>query len=175
MPSVPELQHPHVISLSPKAEKEQGSAQADSVRLRLVEAFFHSQPHDLQATADFVVRRAVHNACEEILAVVVRPAAAIAVSQLWAVSKPNANLSASISIRDGVVTRDTSTGDIDGDKLWGEFTVVPRSRLEQRVVWATAALKQRVGSKSRFLAGRKSHLLAHGSILSLAPQSLAPR
>lgn len=174
MPSVPE-NHDRSSMLSTQMEQEQRGAQTDSARVRLVESFFHSQPGELQTTADFVVRRAVHNACEETLATVVRPAVIAVVSQLELASAKSDGACVFSSAHDKVAINVSPEDSANGGTLSGRREIQPRTRLEQRIAWTTVALQQIVGCKAKVFAGKQGHLLARGSTLSLVPQSLPLR
>lgn len=171
LPSVAE-NHERSSMLSAQMGKEQRGTQIDSARVRLVESFFHSQPGELQSTADFVVRRAVHNACEEALATVVRPAVIAVVSQLELSSAKSDGSYVFSFAQDNVVMKSSSKDSTDGGNLSGRRGIQPRTRREQRVAWTTAAVQQIVGCKAKVFAGKQGHRLARGSTLSLVPQSL---
>lgn len=126
-----------------------GSVQTESARLRLVEAFFHSLPDELQITADFAVRRAVQNACEEVLAAVIRPAVAAAISRL------------------DVAFGHEYSGEVTGNG--GEGLI------RKRVDHVMAALGKNLISKARSFAGERGHAVATATTLSLAPHSLSLR
>lgn len=174
MPSVPE-NNDRPTMMSTQMEKEQRGPQTDSARVRLVESFFHSQPSELQATADFVVRRAVHNSCEDTLATVVRPAVAAIISQLELASRNSDEPRRSSSVHHAIQMYPLSRDGPDGSSLPGQRKRQPMTRFEQRSAWTTAALQQSVGCKARAIAGKRAHILARESTLSLVPQSLPLR
>lgn len=148
LPSLPE-QHQRGGSLGEIDGTGRGGVQTESARLRLVEAFFHSLPDELQVTADFVVRRAVQNACEEVLTAVIRPAVAAAISRL-----------------DAAFSQEYSGGvrGIDGEGL-----------LRGRVDRVMAVLGKNLIPKARSLAGERGHAVATTTTMSLAPLSLSRR
>lgn len=178
LPSVPE-QSRRGDDVDRETETGKPSAQTESTRLRLVEAFFHSLPDELQTTADFVVRRAVHNACEEILSAVVRPAVTAAISRhsrLQASSMHSDSFANSLPASHSIAQITLSVTDRAGDaKPSRQNSNVPRTRLEEQIIWTAAELEQSVGSKARLLAGRKGCSMAQTTTLSLVPQSLPLR
>ena len=147
LPSLPE-QHQRGEHSDEILGTGRGSVQTESARLRLVEAFFHSLPDELQVTADFAVRRAVQNACEEVLAAVIRPAIAAAVSRL-----------------------DVAFGHENAREVKGAGEGLLRQRFEN----VMAAMGKSLMSKSTLLAGERGHAVATATALSLAPQSLSLR
>lgn len=170
MPSVPEHQR-----TSSHPGNEHGRDHIDSARVRLVEAFFHSQPGELQTTADFVVRRAVHNACEEVLTAVVRPAVAAVIRQMYIASTKIDGPNISTSAHGKIMSEIESTEKATADGAMGTTRSRSRNRLEKRTTWTTEALHDSVGLRAKFLAGRRSHLLAKSSTLALIPHSLPRR
>lgn len=148
LPSLPE-QHQRGESSGETLGTGQGSVQRESARLRLVEAFFHSLPDELQVTADFAVRRAVQNACEEVLAAVIRPAVAAAIGRL------------------DVAFGHEYAGEMRG--TGGEGLV------RQRADHVMAVLGKSLMTKARSLAGERGHAVATATTLALAPQSLSLR
>lgn len=160
--------HQRVKGVNDDTGIEPGSAQTESARLRLVEAFFHSLPGELQVSADFVVRRAVQNACEEVLAAVIKPAVATVINRLVLFLKEDD--------RTGLTPKLASlTG--SAFPLGGSRGVhsISRQRLDQRIGWAISSVEESVGSKARSLAGRKGHFIAKATTLSLVPHSLPLR
>lgn len=151
LPSLPE-QHQRGESSSENVGTGRASIQTESARVRLVEAFFHSLPDELQVTADFAVRRAVQSSCEDVLAAVIRPAVAAAISQLDVVD---------------VVFGHENSGEVRG--TGGEGLV------RQRVDHVMAILGKNLVSKARSLAGERGHAVATATTLSLAPRSLSLR
>lgn len=175
LPSVPE-QSRRVDGVDKESEAGKISAQTESTRLRLVEAFFHSLPDELQTTADFVVRRAVRNACEDILSALVRPALAAAISRLQVSSMKMDTFADSLPGRRSMPQSPLSVGQLVGDdRSFRQPSNIPRTRLEQRIGWTAAELEQSVGSKARLLAGRKGYSMAQTTTLLLVPQSLPLR
>lgn len=174
MPSVPENRDRPGI-MSTQVEKQHRGPQTDSARVRLVESFFHSQPSELQTTADFVVRRAVHNSCEDTLATLVRPAVAAIISQLELASRDIDEPGRSSAVHHAIKMYPLSRDGPDGSSLPGQQERQPMTRLEQRAAWTTAALEQSVGCKAKAMAGKRAHVLARESTSSLAPQSLPLR
>lgn len=138
-----------VLPSVPEHQKDYGGKSAvvvtEGIRLRLVETFFHSLPDEVQATADFVVRCAVHNACEETLATVVTPA-----------------LATNIKLREYSGQEKLSTG----------FKSELNDLSEHNTI---AAVEKTVGPKARFIAGRKGYDIASANTLALVPQSLPIR
>lgn len=148
LPSLAE-QHQRGESSGETLRTGRGGVQSESARLRLVEAFFHSLPDELQVTADFAVKRAVQNACEEVLAAVIRPAAAAIISRL---DMPFGH---------------EHTGKVRG--TGGEGFV------RHRVDHVMAVLGKSLMSKASSLAGERGHAVATAATLSLAPHSLSLR
>lgn len=175
LPSVPE-QHQRSENRFKTADKAQGSIQKESARLRLVEAFFHPLPDELQVTADFVVMRAVQNACEEVLTAVVRPAVTVTISRLegpsnqgnlTSYSSPACMWPAANTLPIGSSTAGTGTSRQNPNR--------PKIRHEQEIAWVTATLQQVVGAKARSLAGRKGLTIAKTTTLSLVSHALPLR
>lgn len=161
MPSLPE-QHGRGESPVDITGTRRGSTHTESARLRLVEAFFHSLPDELQVTADFVVRRAVQNACEEVLAVVVRPAVSAAVSGLHVAF-------------DGI-DRVGQASPAQSSLVVGASGGLSSTRGEgQCIDQVMAALGQSLKSRAMSLAGKKGNAVATTTTLSLVPQSISLR
>lgn len=160
--------HQRVKDLSDDTETGPGNVQTENARLRLVEAFFHSLPGELQVSADFVVRRAVQNACEEVLAAMIKPAVATVIGRLVFYLK-----------EDDKTDRAPKLASLTGSA----FPVgssrgvhnISRQRMDQRIAWAISSVEQSVGFKARSLAGRKAHAIAKATTLSLVPHSLPLR
>ncbi|CAB1106654.1 unnamed protein product [Ectocarpus sp. CCAP 1310/34] len=133
------------------------NAHTESARLRLVEAFFHSLPGELQASADFVVSRSVQNACEEVLVSVVRPAVAGAVRRLQ------------------VAINQTDRLDYErpASNVAGEGLI--RQHLDLQIAWTTAVLGEGLASNARALAGKRGNAIAKATTLALVPRSLSLR
>ncbi len=164
LPSLPE--HQRGDSSSENIGTSRGGAHAENARLRLVEAFFHSLPDELQVTADFVARRAVQNACEEVSAEVIRPAVVAAVSRLddaacVQVSSVDQASPASSSLMAHFPGGATNTK--------GEGLI--RKRVDQVMV----AVGKPLQFEARALAGKRGNAIAAATTLSLAPLSLSPR
>lgn len=143
LPSLPEQSSGETVGT------RRESVQSESARLRLVETFFHSLPDELQITADFAVRRAVQNACEEVLAAVIRPAAAAAVSRF-----------------------DVEYGHEYSSEVRGTGG---EGLVRQRVDHVMAAMGKSLISRARSRAGERGHAVATATTLSLAPHSLSLR
>ena len=160
--------HQRVKGLSNDTGTGPGNVQTENARLRLVEAFFHSLPGELQVSADFVVRRAVQNACEEVLAAVIKPAVATVICGLVLSLKEDdkAGLAPKLA---GLTGKAFPLGSGRGGHT------ISRQRMDQRVAWAISSVEESVGSKARSLAGRKAHAIAKATTLSLVPHSLPLR
>ena len=158
--------HQRVKGFSDDTGTEPGNAQTENARLRLVEAFFHSLPGELQVSADFVVRRAVQNACEEVLAAVIKPAVATVIGRLVVSLK-----------EDDKTVLAPNLGSLTGGPFRGSLGVpnISRQRMDQRIAWAISSVEGSVGSKARSLAGRIAHAIAKATTLSLVPHSLPLR
>lgn len=154
MPILPE-QHRRGEGPGENTETGRGSANTDSTRLRLVEAFFHSLPDELQVIADFVVRRAVQNACEEVLTAVIRPAVSAAVSRLH--------------VAFDQIDR------VDHPPPAPKSVVMGSSGGEGRVDHVMAALGRSLKPRARSLAGKRGNAVATATALSLVPQSFSLR
>lgn len=161
MPSLPE-QHRRGESSGENAGTCRGSVDTESARLRLVEAFFHSLPDELQVTADFVVRRAVQNACEEVLATVIRPAVSAAVSRLHVGFNQMDRVDHASPAPSTLVV--SSSGGVSSTRGDG-----------QRVDQVIAALGRSLESRARSLAGKRGNAVATATTLSLVPQSISLR
>ncbi|CAM9114119.1 unnamed protein product, partial [Ectocarpus fasciculatus] len=162
LPSLPEQTHRGRSDENTGAGRE--SAHTESARLRLVEAFFHSLPGELQASADFVVSRAVQNACEEVLVSVVRPAVATAVRRLQVAFNQTDRLD---------YGQPASSALIGASSVAGEGLI--RQRLDQQIAWTTAAVGEGLASKARALAGKRGNAIAEATTLALVPRSLSLR
>lgn len=173
LPSVPELQRGD--SQGKNTGTEQGNSHTESARLRLVDTFFHSLPDELQVTADFVVRRAVQNACEETLAVVVKPAVAATISRLQAsLEEIDKTGDSSPGHRRFAQSTLSTDGSAEGNRLSTQ-NKKRDTRLERWIAWTTAALQEYVGSNARLFAGRKGYAIATTATLSLVSHSLPLR
>lgn len=161
MPSLPE-QHRRGESPGENTGLRRGSTQTESARLRLVEAFFHSLPDELQVTADFVVRRAVQNACEEVLTVVVRPAVSAAVSRLQVAFDEIDRVGQASAAQSSLVME--SSGGVSSTRGEG-----------RRVDQVMAALGRNLKSRAMSLAGKRGNAVATATTLSLVPQSISLR
>ncbi|CAM9972115.1 unnamed protein product [Ectocarpus sp. 4 AP-2014] len=155
LPSLPEQIHRERSDENAGTVRE--SAHTESARLRLVEAFFHSLPGELQASADFVVSRSVQNACEEVLVSVVRPAVAGALRRLQ------------------VAFNQTDRLDYErpASNVAGEGLI--RQHLDLQIAWTTAALGEGLASNARALAGKRGSAIAKATTLALVPRSLSLR
>ncbi|CAN0104280.1 unnamed protein product [Scytosiphon promiscuus] len=152
-------------SAGEEAGTGRGIMHMESTRLRLVEAFFHHLPGELQGIADFVVRHAVQNACEEVSTEVIRPAIA-AVGCLHLASNkmdkilhvaPAAGSMASASV--------ASLG----------RGVLTRHKVDALVARTTAALDSNLESEARRLAGNRGKAVAVTTAMALVPHSLSMR
>jgi len=142
-----------------------GGAHAENARLRLVQAFFHSLPDELQDTADFVARRAVQNACEEVLAEVIRPAVVTAVNQLD---------TACIDV--GSVDRASrASSSLMAQFSGGATNTVGEGLIRKRVDQVMVAVGKTLQFEARALAGKRGNAIAASTTLSLAPLSLSLR
>lgn len=159
------LEHHRVKGLGDDTEIGPGNIQTENARLRLVEAFFHALPGELQVSADFVVRRAVQNACEEVLAAVIKPAVATVIGRLVLSLKEDDKTGLAPNL-------DSLTGGTFGGSRGSHIS---RQRMDQRIAWAISAVEEGVGSKARSLAGRIAHAIAKATTLSLVPHSLPLR
>lgn len=162
LPSLPEQTHRGRSDENTGTGRE--SAHTESARLRLVEAFFHSLPGELQASADFVVSRAVQNACEEVLVSVVRPAVATAVRRLQVAFNQTDRLD---------YGQPASSALMGASSVAGEGLI--RQRLDQQIAWTTAAVGEGLASKARSLAGKRGNAIAKATTLALVPRSLSLR
>ncbi|CAM9099606.1 unnamed protein product [Ectocarpus sp. 6 AP-2014] len=161
LPSLPEQIHRGRSDENAGTVRE--SAHTESARLRLVEAFFHSLPGELQASADFVVSRAVQNACEEVLVSVVRPAVAAVVRRL-----PVAAFNQTDRLD---YERPASNTLMGASNEAGEGLI--RQYLDQQLAWTTAALGEGLASNARALAGNRGNAIAKATTLALVPRSLS--
>ncbi|CAM9308474.1 unnamed protein product [Hapterophycus canaliculatus] len=152
-----------------KAGTARGSAHTESTRLRLVEAFFHHSPGELQGIADFVVRYAVQNACEEVLADVIRPAIAAAVSRIQLALKKLGRMDHP-PMAPGSVFRISSTALATPGREG-----VTRRSVDQLVAWTTAELGKNRHIEARSLAGKRGKAAAVSTTLALVPHSLSSR
>ena len=164
LPSLPE-QHQRGDIPGENAGTGRGSAHAETARLRLVEAFFHSLPDDLQLTADFVARRAVQNSCEEVLVEVIRPAVVAAVSRLDAVFTQIGSVDPAPPASSRVTLK--SSGGMTGTSSEG--------LIRQRIDQVMATVGEKFQSEARALAGKRGNAIATAATLSLAPLSLSLR
>lgn len=162
LPSLPEQIHRGRSDENAGTVRE--SAHTESARLRLVEAFFHSLPGELQASADFVVSRAVQNACEEVLVSVVRPAVTAAVRRLQVAFNQTDRLD---------YERPASNTLMGASNVAGEGLI--RQHLDLQIAWTTAALGEGLASNARALAGKRGNAIAEATTLALVPRSLSLR
>lgn len=147
---------------------ETGISSADGARLRLVEAFFHAQPTELQTTADFVVRRAVQNACEEAQSGVNGPPDLASFSKLL-VTTGGTGLHPTHS--DGV-TSAPSFDDSSQEVFRTRDMHSSEPRLRKRSIHVKTELERKIRSKARLDAGRTSRCLAEACTLAMVPRSL---
>ncbi|CAN0383711.1 unnamed protein product [Ectocarpus sp. 12 AP-2014] len=155
LPSLPEQIHHGRLDENAGTVRE--SVHTESARLRLVEAFFHSLPGELQASADFVVSRSVRNACEEVLVSVVRPAVSGAVRRLQVAFNQTDRLD---------YERPASNVASEG---------LIRQHLDLQIAWTTAALGEGLASNARAIAGKRGNAIAKATTLALVPRSLSLR
>lgn len=158
--------------------KDTGSAKEDhmeTVRLRLVEAFFHCSPDELQTTADFVVKRTVKNACEEVMDVIVRPAIDLCIKKLPSYIRQAKHVGYSLSSRasSGDIPIEETKSDKDGMRRPDELSET--AHFEHCMAWTRAELERQTATKARSFAGSMSHNIARATTLSLVPQTLPLR
>lgn len=164
LPSLPE-QHQRGDSSSVNIGTGRGDAHAENARLRLVEAFFHSLPDELQVTADFVARRSVQNACEDVLAEVIRPAVVAAVSRLDTACTQVGSVDQASPASSSLMTQfSRGTTNTHGEGLI-------RKRVDQVMV----AMGKTLQFEAMALAGKRGKAIATATTLSLAPLSLSLR
>lgn len=168
LPSLPE-QASRGGSAGEKAETGRGSVHTENTRLRLVEAFFHHLPGELQEIADFVVRHAVQNACEEVLADVIRPEIAAAVNRLQLALNEVDRMDHAPPAPSSVGK--TSTAAV-ANLGRGEMT---RQSVDPLVAWMTAAIEDTLESDARSLAGKRGKAVAVTTAMALVPHSLSLR
>lgn len=148
---------------------EEGTSSADGARLRLVEAFFHAQPTELQTTADFVVRRAVQNACEEAQSRMMGPPDLASFSILPATTRAT-GLHPTHS--DGVTRAPPSFDDSSQEVCRARDMNSSELRLKKRSMHVKTELERKIRSKARLDAGRTSRRLAEACTLAMVPRSL---
>lgn len=170
MPSVPERQSTN--GTSAHTGNDETSLDVDCARLRLVEAFFHTQPSELQITADFVVRRAVQNSCEDVLSDVIRPALASSIHRSHEITTKTTNEGSPTNCR-GESSSSLVSG--MGGIVSKDHMSLSTTTFEECVTWTKWAFERTVGFKARSLAGETSRRLAEICTLSLVPQCLPPR
>lgn len=168
LPSLPEQDQRGERSAE-KPGTGRGSAQTENTRLRLVEAFFHHLPGELQGIANFVVRYAVQNACEEVLSEVIRPAIATAVSSLPLAFN-------NMHRRDQARPAPSSVGNSSSTVLAGpDRGGTTRQSVDRLSASTTAALGENLESEARLIAGKRGKAIAVTTTMALVPHSLSIR
>ncbi|CAM9745933.1 unnamed protein product [Discosporangium mesarthrocarpum] len=124
-------------------------------RSRLVEAFFHAHPEELRAVAEFVVGRAVSNACTKALSTVVRPAIAAALRE----------------------ARQGCHAELTGDRPGGLVRWQGQGQLhaESAAVLVEQQVQRVLGTRAQEVAGVAAKEGAESAMLYLAPEELPAR
>lgn len=169
MPSVPEDRQGGTDSTS-RGGRDVSGYHKQNARVRLVEAFFHAQPAELQTTADFIVRRTVDNTCEAVLSGVIRPAYRACLDQL--------------KEETGTATKNRSSEHLEeaasssagvSDALHGSCLHLHGGSLERQMVYLTAKLERKVSVSAKHYGGTTARDLAGVCTRLLAPQHLPLR